>query len=106
MATLDNQARQENSMRKYLIERTVPGAGTMDAAALAALAEQSNKVLRDLGPDIQWVHSYVSGDQITCVYLANGEDIIREHGRCGGFPVDKIHEIRNVIDPTTADAVR
>jgi hypothetical protein len=63
-------------------------------------------VLRDLGPDIQWVHSYVSGDQITCVYLANGEDIIREHGRCGGFPVDKILEIRNVIDPTTADALR
>lgn len=92
-------------MRKYLIERTVPGAGQLDSAALAAITEQSNKVIRDLGPDIQWVHSYVSDDRITCVYLANGEEIIREHGRCGGFPVDTIYEVRNVIDPSTADAV-
>jgi hypothetical protein len=93
-------------MRKYLIERTVPGAGQMDSAALAAIAEKSNTVLRDLGPDIQWVHSYVSDDQITCVYLASGEEIIREHGRCGGFPVDAVYEVGTVIDPSTANAAR
>jgi hypothetical protein len=90
-------------MRRYLIERTVPGAGQMDAAALAAIARQSNTVLRELGPDIQWVQSYVTDDTITCVYLAASEDIIREHGRCGGFPVDAVHEVRGVIDPTTAE---
>jgi hypothetical protein len=93
-------------MPKYLIERTVAGAGQMDAAALAAIATQSNKVLRDLGPDVQWVHSYVTGDKITCVYLAASEEIIREHGRCGGFPVDAVHEVISVIDPTTADLPR
>ena len=77
-------------MPKYVIERTVPGAGQMDAAALAAIAAKSNEVLRDLGPDIQWVHSYVTDDKITCVYLAANESIIREHGRCGGFPVDAV----------------
>jgi Protein of unknown function (DUF4242) len=91
-------------MRKYLIERTVPGAGQMDAGALAAIARQSNTVLRELGPDIQWVQSYVTDDAITCIYLAASEDIIREHGRCGGFPVDAVHEVRSVIDPTTAAA--
>ena len=73
-------------MHKYLIERTVPGVGQMDAAGLAAIANESNKVLRDLGPDIQWVHSYVTDDKITCVYVAASEEIVREHGRCGGFP--------------------
>jgi len=93
-------------MRKYLIERTVPGAGQMDADGLAAIASGSNKVLRDLGPDIQWVHSYVSDDKITCVYLATSEEIVREHGRCGGFPIDAVHEVRSVIDPTAAELVR
>jgi Protein of unknown function (DUF4242) len=93
-------------MPKYLIERTVPGAGQMDADALAAIATQSNKVLRTLGPDIQWVHSYVTDDNITCVYLAAGQDIIREHGRCGGFPIDAVHEVRTVIDPTSAELDR
>lgn len=92
-------------MPKYLIERTVPGAGQMDAATLAAMAGKSNEVLRDLGPDVQWLHSYVSDDKITCVYLATGEDILREHGRCGGFPVDSIRQVRTTIDPATADLV-
>lgn len=90
-------------MPKYIIERTVPGAGQMDAAALAAIARKSNEVLRDLGPDIQWVHSHVSDDKITCFYLAANEEIIREHGRCGGFPVDTIYEVRAIIDPATAE---
>jgi hypothetical protein len=92
-------------MPKYLIERTVPGVGQMDAAALAAIAGKSNDVLRDLGPDVQWLHSYVSDDKITCVYVAANEDIIREHGRCGGFPVDAVHQVRTTIDPATGEVV-
>ena len=90
-------------MPKYLIERTVPGAGQMDASALAAIAKKSNGVLRDLGPDIHWQHSYVSDDKITCVYVAANEAVIREHARGGGFPVDSLSEIRATIDPTTAE---
>ena len=82
--------RGDHDMPKYVIERTVPGAGQMDAAALGAIAAKSNEVLRDLGPDIQWVHSYVSDDKIICVYYAANEELIREHGRCGGFPVDTV----------------
>lgn len=90
-------------MPKYVIERTVPGAGQMKPEELRGIASQSNDVLRDLGPDIQWVHSYVVDDKIFCVYNASGPDIIREHGRCGGFPVDAIHQIEATIDPTTAE---
>jgi len=90
-------------MPKYVIERTVPGAGQMDQQALAAIAAKSNAVLSDLGPDVQWVHSYVSDDKITCVYIARDDEIIREHGRCGGFPVDAVYQVRSVIDPTTAE---
>ena len=93
-------------MPKYVIERTVPGAGQMDDEALAAISAKSDAVLRDLGPDIQWVHSYVTDDKITCVYIAANEDLILEHGRCGGFPVDSIQRVSAVIDPTTADRVR
>ena len=93
-------------MPKYVIERTVPGAGQMDAAALAAIAGKSNEVLATLGPDIQWLHSYVSDDRITCVYIAANEEIIREHGRCGNFPVDAIYPVGSVIDPTTAEVTR
>lgn len=93
-------------MHKYVIERTVPGAGQMDEHALAAIATRSNEVLRSLGPDIQWVHSYVTDDKITCVYLASNEDIIREHARCGGFPVDVVSQVRAVIDPLMAEGTR
>ena len=68
----------------------------MDGPALAAIAGTSNTVLRDLGPDIQWVQSYVSDDKITCVYVAADEELIREHGRCGGFPVGVVHEVRAI----------
>lgn len=90
-------------MPKYVIERTVPGAGQMGPEQLRGIAGQSNDVLRDLGPDIQWVHSYVVDDKIFCVYHASGPDVIREHGRCGGFPVDAIHQVEATIDPTTAE---
>jgi hypothetical protein len=93
-------------MNKYLIERTVPGAGAMDQAALAAITNQSNNILRELGPDIQWQHSYVSDDKITCVYLAANEELVREHGRCGGFPVDAVLTIHAVIDPATSEMTR
>ena len=93
-------------MHKYVIERTVPGAGEMDEPALAAIAAKSNGVLRELGPDIQWLHSYVATDKITCVYLAANEEIVREHARCGGFPIDDVLEVRAVIDPVTAGAGR
>lgn len=92
-------------MPKFVIERTVPGAGQMDSAALAAISGQSNRVLRDLGPDIQWVHSYVVDDKIFCLYHATDEALIREHGRCGGFPVDSVHEVQATIDPATAELV-
>jgi hypothetical protein len=92
-------------MPTYVIERTVPGAGQMDEAALAAISAKSNEVLRDLGPDVRWMHSYVTDDKIICVYDATGEDIIREHGRCGGFPVDDIHLVRATISPATAEVV-
>ena len=90
-------------MPKYVIERTVPGAGQMDAAALAGLAEKSNQVVRELGPDVEWMHSYITDDKIICVYRSTGSDIIREHGRRGGFPVDAVHQIRATIDPSTAE---
>jgi len=93
-------------MPKFIIERTVPGAGQMDAAALAAISGKSNEVLRTLGPDVQWVHSYVTDDKIVCVYNAASTDVIREHGRCGGFPVDDVLQVRAIIDPTTAEAAR
>jgi Nickel responsive protein SCO4226-like len=92
-------------MPKFVIERTVPGAGQMDAAALASIAGHSNDVLRGLGPDIQWIHSYVADDTMFCLYLATDEGQIREHGRCGGFPVDAVYEVRATIDPTTAELV-
>lgn len=73
---------------------------------LVAIAVESNQVLRDLGPDIQWVLSYVTDDKITCVYLAASEEIVREHGHCGGFPVDTVHQVRSIIDPTTVELIR
>lgn len=93
-------------MRKYVIERTVPGAGDMTTEQLAGLAGASNKVLQDLGPEIQWVQSYVVDDKIYCVYNATDEDIIRTHARCGGFPADSVRRVAATIDPTTAELAR
>jgi Nickel responsive protein SCO4226-like len=90
-------------MPQYLIERTIPGAANLSPTELKAISQQSNGVLNKLGPQIQWVHSYVTGDNIYCVYRAPNEAIIREHARLGGFPADKVMEIKTVIDPTTAE---
>jgi hypothetical protein len=90
-------------MPQYLIERNIPGAGKLSSAELQAISQKSCGVLAGLGPQIQWVHSYVTDDQIHCIYRAPNADIIREHARQGGFPADKVSEIRTVIDPTTAE---
>jgi hypothetical protein len=91
-------------MPKYVIERAIPGAGRLSAAELQGIAAKSVAVLRELGPDVQWVQSYVTGDKVYCVYNAKDPEKIREHARCGGFPVDRIEEVKAVIDPTTAEA--
>jgi hypothetical protein len=88
--------------QRFLIERTMPGASKTPPAELRASAAKSNAVLRELGPDIQWVHSYVAGDKVYCVYQASSESLIREHARRSGFPADKITPIVAVLDPTTA----
>ena len=89
-------------MRKFLIEREVPGAGRKNEAEFRQLARKSVNVLRELGADIQWVHSYVTGDKLYCVYLAEDADLIREHARLGGFPCNNVSAIENVIDPVSA----
>lgn len=91
-------------MPKYVIEREVPGAGKMSPAELQALSQKSCGVLRSMGPQIQWLHSYVSDDKIFCVYIAPNEAAVREHATKGGFPANRIAEVRNVIDPTTAES--
>ena len=92
-------------MPKYVIERELPGAGELSPAELRAISQKSCEVLQALGPDIQWVQSFVTGDKIYCVYIAPDVDIVREHARCGGFPANTISEVRAIIDPTTAEAV-
>jgi uncharacterized protein DUF4242 len=90
-------------MPQYLIERNIPGAGKLTSAELKAISQKSCSVLNQLGPQIQWVHSYVTGDQIYCVYRAPNEEMVREHGRQGGFPANRVSEIKTTIDPTTAE---
>ena len=90
-------------MPKYLIERDIPGAGKLTPQELQGVAQKSCGVLQRLGPQIQWVHSYVTADKIYCVYVAANEEIIREHARKGGFPANKISAVIEVIDPTTAE---
>ncbi|NJO67480.1 MAG: DUF4242 domain-containing protein [Rhodospirillales bacterium] len=89
-------------MRRFIIEREIPQIGSADAASLQAAAEKSNAVLCELGPNIQWIESYVSGDRTFCVYLAENEDLIRKHAEISGFPATSIHEVFRLIDPTTA----
>ncbi|HXQ26683.1 MAG TPA: DUF4242 domain-containing protein [Candidatus Acidoferrales bacterium] len=93
-------------MPKFLIEREVPGAGSMSPQQLHALSQKSCSVLRGLGPQIQWLQSYVTGDKIYCVYIAPSEEMVREHARQGGFPANRVSEIRTIIDPTTAEKTR
>lgn len=91
-------------MPRYLIEREIPGAGDLTAEQLQGISQKSCSVLRELGPDIQWVQSYVTDDKIYCVYIAPNEQLVREHARRGGFPANRVSEIFVGIDPTTAEA--
>jgi hypothetical protein len=91
-------------VKKYIIERELPAVGSLERQALREAAAKSNATLKELGPDIQWVESYVAGDKTFCVYLAKDEAIIQEHARRSGFPANKVTEIRRMIDPTTAEA--
>ena len=90
-------------MPKYVIARELPGAGQLSPQQLQAVSQTSCGVLRKLGPEIQWVHSYVTQDKIYCIYVAPNEALIREHASQGGFPANRISEIKSMIDPTTAD---
>jgi hypothetical protein len=88
-------------MKKYIIERDIPKVGTLEREQLRQAAAKSNKVLEQLGPDIQWSESFIAADKMFCVYLANDEAVIRKHAELSGFPASKITEIGKVIDPTT-----
>ena len=90
-------------MPKYVIEREIPGAGNMSPQELQAASQKSCSVLQNLGPQIQWLQSYVTPDKIYCVYIAPNEEMIREHASQGGFPANRISEIKTMIDPTTAE---
>jgi hypothetical protein len=90
-------------MPKFIIERQVPGAGNMSAESLKAMSKKSREVLCTLGSEIQWIHSYIAGDKVYCIYLAPSADLIREHARLGGFPANTITEISNIIDLSTAE---
>jgi len=88
---------------KFVIEREIPGAGTLSAPQLQAIAQKSCSVLRNLGPQIQWLHSYVTDNKIYCVYIAPDEATVREHASQGGFPANSVQQVRRMIDPTTAE---
>jgi len=90
-------------MPKFIIEREIPGAGDLSAEELRAVSQKSCGVLREMGPQIQWVESYVTGDKVYCVYIAPDEAAVREHATRGGFPANRVSEIRRMIDPTTAE---
>ena len=90
------------SLRRFIIEREIPDVGSFGRDQLRGAAAKSNSVLAQLGPDIQWIESYVAANKTFCVYLATGEDIIRKHAEISGFPATKITEVRKLIDPTTS----
>lgn len=90
-------------MPKYVIERDIPGAGKLSPQELQAISQKSCGVLNKLGPQIQWIQSYVTEDKVYCVYIAPNAEIVREHSRQGGFPANRISEVKSVIDPTSAE---
>jgi hypothetical protein len=101
MAGIAQRGRRD--MPQYVIERDMPGVGDLGQDQLKGASQTSCSVLRELGPEIQWVHSYVTDDKIYCVYRAPSEDLIRQHAEQAGFPANKISEVRATIDPTTAE---
>jgi hypothetical protein len=104
-ATVTDNSKTKNAteMKTYLIEREIPGAGKLTADQLKGISQTSCAVLKEMGPKIQWIQSYVSGDKIFCIYKAENEDLLREHAKKGGFPINTIHEVSSVISPATAN---
>jgi hypothetical protein len=90
-------------MPKFVIEREIPGAGKLSAQELKAVSQTSCQALRELGPQVQWLQSYVTADKVYCVYIAPDEALVREHARLGGFPANSVPQVMTVIDPTTAE---
>ena len=90
-------------MPKYVIERNIPGAGNLKPEELHAISQKSCGVLRNMGPQIQWIESYVTADKIYCIYIAPDEQTVREHAQQGGFPANAVSEVKSIIDPTTAE---
>jgi uncharacterized protein DUF4242 len=90
-------------MPKYVIERDIPGAGKLSSQELHAISQKSCSVLSGMGPQIQWLQSYVTDDKVYCVYIAPNETMVREHARQGGFPANRVSEVKGIIDPTTAE---
>ena len=91
-------------MPQFVIEREIPGAGTLSETQLRELSLRSLETLQEMGPQIQWLHSYVTQDKIYCVYIAPNEEMVREHAKRGGFPANRVSEVKLVIDPTSAEA--
>jgi hypothetical protein len=91
-------------MRRFVIERDIPKVGSFEREQLKGAAAKSNEVLAQLAPEVQWIHSYVTGDKTFCIYMAKDEAVIRKHAEMSGFPANKITEVRKMIDPTTANA--
>ena len=90
-------------MPRYIIEREIPGAGKLSPDELRAISQKSCGVLRELGPQVQWVRSHVTADKVYCVYIAPNEEMVREHARQGGFPANRVSAVSSIIDPTTAE---
>lgn len=90
-------------MPKFVIERDIPGAGNLSAEQLKGISQTSCGVLSNMGPQIQWLHSYVTGDKVYCIYIAPNEEMVREHAKQGGFPANRVSEVTSIIDPTTAE---
>jgi hypothetical protein len=90
-------------MPKFVIEREIPGAGNLSPTELHAISQKSCGVLREMGPQIQWVQSYVTDDKIYCIYIAPNEEAVRQHAAQGGFPANRVSQVRSAIDPTTAE---
>ncbi|MEP6948747.1 MAG: DUF4242 domain-containing protein [Ginsengibacter sp.] len=102
--TTSNNSTKSTTLKTYLIERDIPGAGKLTPEQLKAISQKSCGVLKEMGPQIEWIQSYVTGDKIFCVYKAENEELIREHAKKGGFPANKITEVSSEISPATAQA--
>lgn len=98
-----DQTKKETIMKTYLIERDIPDAGKLNAEDLKGISQKSCSVLKDMGPKIEWIHSYVNGNKIHCIYKAENEELLREHAKKGGFPITSITEIASIISPATAN---